>query len=1136
MLIKKSVPVSSVLHSIATHYKQWHVKYIKRQDSFYSSFYLKSKTTTTVYTCSLSNRDLLLSGDIELNPGPITRDSISSTTMICNGNSDFVLNYRLLRCGLKPLNVGGGGDCFFKSVSHQIYGDPSHHLQIRAAGIQYLTENPERFIESNLETSWLEYLNNMSMQGTWADHIVIQAVADAMNLMIHIVESNQNFTEMTLVEAANTIQNSRSIHVYIGHIGEMHYVSTVAVLSERSSNVNSCKSNMNNCKRKFNDVVENQNKQLSESTVEIQSPADNECSNKSAKLKLPAASISKKRRIQKANYMKQYRADKTTVEEKEKKRIYMKKYRASKAIAEYKAVNNAYKKTYRASVQSPDQKAKHNAYKKTYRASVQSPDQKAKHNAYMKDYRAKQKTNIEAAISNFHKIIAQGPLYICTCCDQLWYKHSVVKANKLRLSNPDISKHLCNKTSVDDVEWVCSTCHSYLVKNKIPSCAVVNGMIFPQKPAFFDLNELECRLLAPRIAFQKLMQAPRGRQVKIHGNIVNVPADVTNTVSMLPRLPSEAGTIKVNLKRKLQYKSSALSLNVRPHKVVEAADWLMSNSSLYKDEGISFNPEWANQYNEQIALHENVDNVCNDNSNNVQSDACDQQSISDQNINNVELQTLDDKDEWSEDESEIPAGVTDTMLTSTDFLEDNERQHILNVAPAEGNRPLSIFRDKHSEELAYPGIFLGQPRPESKQETIKVHYSTICKSELRRSDRRAAMCIENIFYKTKKLQMKILLGKSHIALRKCKGNNKSLNAGQLKQQGALDRLMHHDEGFRFLRALRGSPPYFEKAKKDLFAMIRQLGPATLFCSFSSAETKWIHLLRILGQLVDQKRYTDDELENLNWEEKCRLIQSDPVTCARHFDYQVNQFLRNFLLSSAQPLGTISDWFYRVEYQQRGSPHIHMLIWLDGAPEFQVKSDTQVTAYIDNIVTCQKPTDSPELLNLVNRQVHRHSHTCRKNTKTECRFNYPQPPMSQTKILYPLDTDVPQNKVKLHKDTWKSIKKHLDNMKEGEDITFDQLLLDLNVTEENYLLAVISSLNAATVFLKRNPNELRINNYNAACLSAWRANMDIQFVLDVYACAVYIVNYISKAQKGMSELLRQACTEARKGNSSIKQQV
>ena len=263
---------------------------------------------------------------------------------------------------------------------------------------------------------------------------------------------------------------------------------------------------------------------------------------------------------------------------------------------------------------------------------------------------------------------------------------------------------------------------------------------------------------------------------------------------------------------------------------------------------------------------------------------------------------------------------------------------------------------------------------------------------------------------------------------------------------------------------------------------------------------------------------------------------NPVTCAKHFYYQVNQFLTNSLLSSAEPLGTISDWFYRVEYQQRGSPHIHMLIWLDDAPEFQVKSGAEVTGFIDNIITCQKPTDNHELLSLVNRQVHRPSHTCHKNTKTECRFNYPQPPMRQIKILYPLDTEVPQSKVKIHKDTWKSIKKHLDGMKEGEDITFDQLLLDLNVTEENYLLAVSSSLNAATVFLERNPIELRINNYNAACLSGWRANMDIQFVLDVCACAVYIVNYTSKAQKGKNELLREACTEARKGNSSTKQQV
>ena len=73
------------------------------------------------------------------------------------------------------------------------------------------------------------------------------------------------------------------------------------------------------------------------------------------------------------------------------------------------------------------------------------------------------------------------------------------------------------------------------------------------------------------------------------------------------------------------------------------------------------------------------------------------------------------------------------------------------------------------------------------------------------------------------------------------------------------------------------------------------------------------------------------------------------------------------------------------------------------------------------------------------------------------------------------------------------------MKEGEDIFFDQLLFELSLAKENYSLAISSSFNALTALLKRNPHELRIKNYNPACLSAWRANMHIQFVLDIYAC-------------------------------------
>ena len=109
------------------------------------------------FTCSydVSAINIALSGDVELNPGPRITCNLNGEVLLPFNDPQFVFKYRLLRYRLRPLDVGGGGDCFFKAVSHQLYGDPSHHLEIRAAGVRYLNEHPERFIESNTQVSWL---------------------------------------------------------------------------------------------------------------------------------------------------------------------------------------------------------------------------------------------------------------------------------------------------------------------------------------------------------------------------------------------------------------------------------------------------------------------------------------------------------------------------------------------------------------------------------------------------------------------------------------------------------------------------------------------------------------------------------------------------------------------------------------------------------------------------------------------------------------------------------------------------------------------------------------------------------------------------------------------------------------------
>ena len=64
---------------------------------------------------------------------------------------------------------------------------------------------------------------------------------------------------------------------------------------------------------------------------------------------------------------------------------------------------------------------------------------------------------------------------------------------------------------------------------------------------------------------------------------------------------------------------------------------------------------------------------------------------------------------------------------------------------------------------------------------------------------------------------------------------------------------------------------------------------------------------------------------------------------------------------------------------------------------------------------------------------------------------------------------------------KQTNKQLNDMKEGEDMTLEQLLLNLHVSEETHLLAIKSTLISTTLFLKRQPDELRVNNNNGSYL-------------------------------------------------------
>ena len=100
-------------------------------------------------------------------------------------------------------------------------------------------------------------------------------------------------------------------------------------------------------------------------------------------------------------------------------------------------------------------------------------------------------------------------------------------------------------------------------------------MRFAQKPEELNLHPLEERLIAPRIPFMQISDLPIGSQKPLQGNIVNVPIDIAPMVNCLPRSIPDTKTVTIEFKRKLEYRKTESTENVRPFAVWKAIKYLI---------------------------------------------------------------------------------------------------------------------------------------------------------------------------------------------------------------------------------------------------------------------------------------------------------------------------------------------------------------------------------------------------------------------------------------------------------------------------------------------------------------------------------------------------------------------------------
>lgn len=228
-------------------------------------------------------------------------------------------------------------------------------------------------------------------------------------------------------------------------------------------------------------------------------------------------------------------------------------------------------------------------------------------------------------------------------------------------------------------------------------------------------------------------------------------------------------------------------------------------------------------------------------------------------------------------------------------------------------------------------------------------------------------------------------------------------------------------------------------------------------SLSLSDTRWPDLLRSIGDILSDE----------NWNAKTKLVQKDPVTCARFFANRVQLFINTVIKSDHNPLGKVRDLFHRVEFQNRGSPHIHMLVWTNDAPKYPDDDEQDIISYVDKYVTCSLQTNDTQLEQLIDLQVHTHSKTCKKGGKAVCRFGFPLPPLRSTMLLEPLDVDVDEYTKK-----FVTLQTRMNDFKDSCDFSFETFLVDVaDMSEEEYIKCIRASPKGPKIFLKRNESEL-----------------------------------------------------------------
>ena len=349
-----------------------------------------------------------------------------------------------------------------------------------------------------------------------------------------------------------------------------------------------------------------------------------------------------------------------------------------------------------------------------------------------------------------------------------------------------------------------------------------------ERSSIFDNCTIELMLVSQIIQFMFIIAKTKGAQHGLKGQCVLVPTDLEKIQTILPSSWDEENLISLALKHRLTDKSV-----VNKQQICST----LVNTALQKLAQI--NPFYSN-----ITIHNEWEDLS------AQSDLLlwklltDKNARESNNIDQMDSSDIEGNDKFKEKELKESSSHFPAVMYNVDGpnISPNE---IVNIAPGEGQIPVSFTSEPNWEALAFPKDYSTGRNHFNEEREIPITPSKYVHTRLKCCDDRFASNPQYIFHALDWIERNAVASSVHFAERK--QFQSEISVGQLVNHNHVRRMISDDQISSAFKNIRGTPHYFHNMLLDVLAKIKQFGVYTFLLSCSAAEFHWTEIIQVVAR-------------------------------------------------------------------------------------------------------------------------------------------------------------------------------------------------------------------------------------------------------------------------------------------------